>query len=155
MAKANRTCHTCKTEYHYCPTCPSETKKETFYNMFCCERCSKIFKTLIDETFKRLTTSECKEQLLKLNVSIDEDFKDGIKNHLKRVFNCEEPVAELIEEMQEVQGTQEEVMVISDAEVNEEVILVETNVIEEPIKKMNYVSKKNRKSRNNENSEVD
>ena len=155
MAKANRTCYTCKTEYHYCPTCPSETKKETFYNMFCCERCSKIFKTLTDETFKRLTTSECKEQLLRLNVSIDEDFKDGIKNHLKRVFNFEESDVELIEEMQEAQGTQEEFMVISNAEVNEEVTLVETNVIEEPIKKMNYVSKKNRKSRNNENSEVD
>ncbi len=155
MAKANRICHTCKTEYHHCPTCPSETKKETFYNMFCCERCSKIFKTLTDETFKRLTISECKEQLLRLNVSIDEDFKEGIKNHLKRVFNYEEPEVELVEEMQEVQETQEEINVISNDEVAEEVSNIETSATEEPIKKMNYVSKKNRKSRNNENSEVD
>lgn len=155
MAKANRICHTCKTEYYHCPTCPSETKKETFYNMFCCERCSKIFKTLTDETFKRLTISECKEQLLRLNVSIDEDFKDGIKNHLKRIFNYEEPVVEIVEEMQKVEETQEEIAIDSDTDVAEEIPTIETNVIEEPIKKMNYVSKKNRKSRNNVNSEVD
>ena len=60
-----------------------ETKKEIFYNMFHCERCSKIFKTLTDETFKHLTTAQCKEELLKLNVSANEEFKDGIKKHIK------------------------------------------------------------------------
>lgn len=155
MPKSNRVCYTCNKDYYFCSQCPSETKKETFYNMFCCERCSKIFKTLTDETFKRLTISECKEQLLRLNVSIDEDFKEGIKNHLKRVFNYEEPVVEIVEEMQKVQETQEEIAIDSDTDVAEEIPTIETNVIEEPIKKMNYVSKKNRKSRNNENSEVD
>lgn len=98
MAKTNRECYTCGKEYYYCPTCPSETKKETFYNMFHCERCSKIFKTLTDETFKHITTAQCKEQLIKLNVSTNEEFKDGIKKHVKRVFDYKEPVVEPIVE---------------------------------------------------------
>ena len=98
MAKINRECYTCGKEYYYCPTCPSETKKEAFYNMFHCERCSKIFKTLTDETFKYITTAQCKEQLINLNVSTNEEFKDGIKKHIKRVFDYKEPIIETIVE---------------------------------------------------------
>ena len=89
MAKANRICHTCLKEYYHCPTCPSTSKKEVFYNMFCSERCSKIFKTLTDETFKRLTVEQCKEKLNKLDVSLNEKFKDGIKKHIERIMNTE------------------------------------------------------------------
>lgn len=132
MAKTNRTCYTCNKDYYFCSQCPSETKKETFYNMFCCERCSKIFKTLTDETFKKITTAQCKEALLELNVSVKENFKSGIINHLTKVFNYKEPTVEAVEEA-------------------EEIILLETDVVEEisieeePVKKMEYVPKKNRK----------
>ena len=143
MAKANRKCYTCGKEYYYCPTCPSEAKKETFYNMFHCERCSKIFKTLTDETFKHLTTAQCKEELLKLNVSADEDFKDGIKKHIKRVFDYKEPVVKPIVKtvLPETKNVEE---------ITEKVSVTEP-IKEEPIKKTNYVLKKEHKR----NSEVD
>ena len=139
MAKVNRKCYTCGKEYYYCPTCPSETKKETFYNMFHCERCSKIFKTLTDETFKHLTTAQCKEELLKLNVSADEEFKDGIKKHIKRVFDYKEPVVETV---------------VPETKIVEEItekVSVTESIKEEQKKKMNYVLRKEQKR----NSEVD
>ena len=137
MAKTNRKCYTCGKEYYYCPTCPSETKKETFYNMFHCERCSKIFKTLTDETFKHLTTSQCKEELMKLNVSIEEEFKDGIKKHIKRVFDYKEPIVKPVVET-----------VVPETKIVEEItetVSVTEPVKEEPIKKMSYVPKKEHK----------
>ena len=143
MAKTNRKCYTCGKEYYYCPTCPSEAKKETFYNMFHCERCSKIFKTLTDETFKYLTTAQCKEELLKLNVSADEEFKDGIKKHIKRVFDYKEPIEKPVVET-----------VVPETKIVEEItekVSVTKPIKEEPIKKMNYVLKKEQKR----NSEVD
>ena len=123
MAKINRECYTCGKEYYYCPTCPSETKKETFYNMFHCERCSKIFKTLTDETFKYITTAQCKEQLIKLNVSTNEEFKDGIKKHIKRVFDYKEPIVETIVEPVAEPAVE---TVVSEADVAKEVPVIET-----------------------------
>ena len=137
MAKTNRKCYTCGKEYYYCPTCPSETKKETFYNMFHCERCSKIFKTLTDETFKHLTTAQCKEELLKLNVSIEEEFKDGIKKHIKRVFDYKESIVEPV-----VETVVPETKIVE--EITEKVSVTEP-IKEEPIKKMSYVLKKEHK----------
>lgn len=121
MAKSNRFCYTDNKPYYYCPSCPSE-KKESFYNMFCCERCSKIFKLLTDETFKHITTEQCKKELLSLGVTIEENFKENINKHVERVLNYEMPI---------------DLQII--------------NVIEEEVeaKKINHVPKR-RKSKNSE-----
>lgn len=148
MAKANRECYTCGQRYHHCPTCPSEAKKETFYNMFCSERCSKIFKALTNETFKHITTAECKEQLLQLNVTVDENFKDGVNNHIAKVFNYSEPVAETPKEVDMNIETVSDVEEIIAKEVEVTLVVPEEN----EVKKMKYVPKKNRKR---QNSEVD
>lgn len=153
MARANRECYTCGHEYHHCPTCPSETKKETFYNMFCCERCSKIFKTLTDETFKRLATSECKEQLLKLNVSLSENFKDGINKHIAKVFSYKEPIIECVNV--ESIDTENIEIKITETELefeikDKEIVISETVEKENEVTKINYIPKKNRKKQNSE-----
>ena len=148
MAKTNRECYACGQSYYHCPTCPSETKKETFYNMFCCERCSKIFKTLTDETFKRITTAQCKEQLLQMNVSSNETFRDGINKHIAKVFSYKEPIVEIIETVEEVIP---EVEIESKQEI-EETVIEETIIEEVEEKKMKDIPKKNR---NRQNSEVD
>lgn len=161
MAKTNKECYTCSTKYYYCPTCPSTAKKETYYNMFCSERCSKIFKLLSDETFKRITISECKEQLLGLNVSTDENFKESIKNHVQRVLNYIEPRvdAEIVEEEivvePEVVTTTLEEIVEEASKIVTEVItedVIESTVEETVKKKMDYVPRKRAKR---QNSEVD
>ena len=133
MSKANRICYTDNTPYYYCPSCPSERKKESFYNMFCCERCSKIFNLLTDETFKHITTEQCKQELLKLNVSPEEKFKEGIKLHIQRVLEYNPPIEDKIIEIKDNFEKEDKV------EPKEEVI------------KIKNVPKK----RTNKNSEVD
>ena len=145
MAKANRECYTCGQRYYYCPTCPSGEKKEVFYNMFCCERCSKIFKTLTNESLKYLTTAQCKEQLLELNVSTKETYKDSIKKHIEKVFSYNEPVAKSVEVVEE-----NEEVGVSETKIIKEVSTTETLVEEDTAKKTNYVPKKNRKVKNSE-----
>lgn len=162
MAKSNRTCHTCMEQYYFCPACPSSDKKEAYYNMFCSERCSKIFKLLTDENFKHITTLQCKDQLLELNVSTNENLKEGVKKHVQRVLCCEEPIVnvdiakeEVAEEVVETTIKPEEVDNIADESVDEVVIesvVKSETVVEENVKKMNYIPKKNRKK---QNSEVD
>ena len=83
MAKANRECYTCSSKYYYCPSCPSSDKKESYYNMFCSERCSKIFKTLTDQTFKHITIEECQNKLNELNVQLTDSYKENIKKHIE------------------------------------------------------------------------
>lgn len=85
MAKANRFCYTDNKPYYYCTSCLS--RNTGYNNMFCCERCSKIFKVLTDETFKKITVSECKNKLIELNVSLNEEFKDSVKRHIERVLS--------------------------------------------------------------------
>lgn len=87
MPVPNRICYTCNTGYYHCPTCPSKGHNESYYNMFCCERCSKIFKILTEETFKRLTSVECKKELLNLNVTRNEIFRENIKKHIDRILD--------------------------------------------------------------------
>lgn len=94
MSNSNRKCFSCGKEYYFCPTCPTKGKTESFYNMFCSERCSKIFKVLSDETFKHVTTEECKKELQKLNVKKDEVFKENVKKHIDRVFVIEKEIKE-------------------------------------------------------------
>lgn len=94
MPKSNKICYTCGNGYYFCPSCPSKGKTESYYNMFCSERCSQIFKTLTDETFKHITTEECKEKLQKLNVSKKETFKESVNKHIERVFAVKEKGSE-------------------------------------------------------------
>lgn len=148
MSKNNRICYTCGQDYYFCNQCPSDKRKETFYNMFHCKRCADIFNLLRDESGKKITTAECKEQLLQLNVTVDEKFKDGVNNHIAKVFSYSEPIVEVSKEAdidtETVTDTKE--IVVQEVEVTSEVSE------ENEAKKMKYVPKKNRKR---QNSEVD
>lgn len=141
MPKTNRECYCCSKKYFYCPSCPSDMKKESFYNMFCCERCSKIFKTLTDETFDHITISQCKEKLIEFGVKSDEIFKDNIKKHIEKVMAYED----VNTDVDIINATQSTKMKKMDSVAKEDGAKKNTN------KKMKYVSKSNR----NKNSEVD
>lgn len=153
MSKANRECYTCSSKYYYCPNCPSSTKKESYYNMFCSERCSKIFKTLTNETFKKVTTEQCKEELLNLNISLNESFKDGVKKHIEKVMGHKEFSIEKIENVKVEEDLNEFDTVDVLPVYSEENVIDEAQTEENEIKKMKYASKK--RSRKSKNSEVD
>lgn len=152
MSKTNRECYTCSSKYYYCPSCPSSVKKESYYNMFCSERCSKIFKTLTDETFKKITTEQCKEELINLNVSLNEYFKDGIKKHIKKVMGHETCLIEKIEDVK-IEENYDEFNIIDDISINTEDVNINMLTEEDEIKKIKYAPKK--RSKRSKNSEVD
>ena len=152
MSNTNRECYTCSTKYYYCPSCPSNIKKESFYNMFCCERCSKIFKLLTDETFKRITPLQCKEELINLNVQLNESFKDSIKKHIEKIIGHEEYQITKSENTEEniVEVNQDDSAISFKDIENVEEQVIEELVKENEIKKMKYTPKRSRKSRNSE-----
>ena len=153
MSKANRECYTCSSKYYYCPSCPSGIKKESYYNMFCSERCSKIFKTLTDETFKKITTEQCKEELNKLNVTLSESFKSSVANHIKRVIGHEESLIEKIEDVK-IEESLNELDTVNEESISiEEVEVAEVQTDNNEFKKMKYATKKRNKRL--KNSEVD
>lgn len=152
MAKrANRTCYTCGKEYYFCPNCPSETRIEVFYHMFCCERCSKIFKSLTDETFKHITTKQCKDELVGLGVSPNENFKECINRHVKEVFDYKEP--EIIEIKPEIKlETEPEKELLTDTKTD---TVIENDVVLKEESEEIELSKPVRKAKKIKNSEVD
>lgn len=139
MAKQNRICHTCGNGYYYCPSCPNDKRDPQVYVMWCGERCKKIFGLLSDETFNRITTEECKNELLKLGVTKDDTFKDGVKAHAERVLNFVELVTEEvataeINEVEKVYDAVEQVEVVEPTEVVEVVESVNVDEVVEPAK---------------------
>ena len=153
MAKQNRICHTCGKGYYYCPSCPNDKRDPQIYIMWCGDRCKQIFGLLSDETFKKITTAECKDELIKLGVTADEKFKDGVMTHAERVLSFTEPVIKeevIIAEVNEVSET-EEIDETNKTEEIDEVNKVEEIILEEPkTYDTTYVAKNKKKKRNSE-----
>lgn len=144
MAKQNRICHTCGKGYYYCPSCPNDKRDPQIYIMWCGDRCKQIFGLLSDETFKKITTAECKDELIKLGVTEDENFKDGVMTHAKRVFSFTEPLIKeevVIAEVNEVSEIED----VAEVDKVEEVILEEPKTYD-----TTYVVKNKKKKRNSE-----
>ena len=166
MAKANRECHTCSAKYYYCPTCPDDSRNPRIYVMWCGERCAKIFNLLSDETFNNITTAECKEELLKLNITEKDNLKDSIKKHIQRVIGSEqkESVVEVAnEEIKEMASDEpsDVVETVETVEVVEAVVeeaaesietseSVDVNVVSEITDNNFGYKKRNKKYRNSE-----
>lgn len=79
MAKT-RTCVLCGNKYSYCPTCPSDVDKPTWYFVFCGERCKTVNAILSAHTAGKLSKEEAKNRLSgidisDMNIKIDENLK--------------------------------------------------------------------------------
>lgn len=152
MAKANRVCYCCGHEYYYCPSCPKDKKDPQIYTMWDSELCKDIFNTLVSESTKKITTKECKNKLIELDVNNIEIKKDSVKNHINRVMSyedVEEQASEVVEivsfEVEKSVETVEMIEVTEDitADIVEEEKTEETDEIS-----VTSVRTKNRKKRN-------
>lgn len=150
MAKANRECHTCSTKYYYCPTCPDDNRNPRIYVMWCGERCAKIFNLLSDETFNNITTAECKEELLKLNITEKDNFKDSIKKHIQRVMESEQKdsVVDIVETVNVAEPVIEAAADVTETDVTETIESIE--VTAETTDNNSGYKKRNKKYRNSE-----
>lgn len=147
MAKTNRVCYCCGHEYYFCPSCPNDRKDPQIYTMFDSEQCKDIFNTLVKESTKKITTSECKEALIRLGAEKVEINKSSVKNHIDRVMsyasNTVETETETIIETVETETMETEITetpLVTDEDVNIDVLKTEENEVVEVVrpKKNNY-----------------
>lgn len=103
MAKYNRTCYTCSSKYHYCPTCQDELRDPKIYTMFCCEKCQSIFLTLAENGSGKVDAETCKKNLLSLNITENDKMSLSVKEHFDRVMatKLKENIKEIDEEVVE------------------------------------------------------
>lgn len=96
MAKVNKSCRTCGSEYTYCPSC---NYNEPGYRQFVCsENCYNIWNTLSRNGVGLTTTQETLEALE--HISVPSTLQPGIKSHIDRLWAEMEATAEpVIEEV--------------------------------------------------------
>ena len=73
-----RKCILCGKEYAYCPSCPKDAKKESWYTIFDNENCKNISKALTDYNLNKIS---------KVEVSVTSKQSSSSKNvWVKAVF---------------------------------------------------------------------
>jgi gas vesicle protein len=136
-----RICATCRQKYHYCPRCRQDADKPYFYFTFCSENCKDIYNVTSSFEDGRISASEAKAQLDKLDLSKSEKFGESYKNSIAKIYaetiEVSAPIVEEILAKTEEEFTEvvEEVNTTAD-EVSDEVEQLEENIEEE--KPRNY-----------------
>ena len=79
-----RKCILCGKKYEYCPGCPRDAKKETWYAIYDNENCKNISKALTDYNLNQITKDEAREALSKCDLSIQLD--DHYRNEIDAIM---------------------------------------------------------------------
>lgn len=98
MAKSNRKCILCGTEYTYCSGCQKDKSKPLWMGEFHEENCKIIFKTCVSFYMQHITKDQAKEILSKCDLSKQSTFTPTVQNQLAVIFAEDpKPVVEKIE----------------------------------------------------------
>lgn len=137
MARRDRQCLCCGTKYSYCPTCSSDKLKPVWMTEFCSEPCKELFETATKYNLKKLTKSEAKEIIEKLELKEKSAYVNCVQKDLDNIL-AEEPAV-----IQETAPILEEEPII----VEEIIPILETKPEFTPKKKQksHEVVKKNKK----------
>lgn len=79
-----RKCILCGKEYTYCPSCPKDAKKESWYAIFDNENCKNISKTLTDYNLNKISKVEARNALLACDLSIK--LNDHYRNEINAII---------------------------------------------------------------------
>ena len=79
-----RKCILCGTEYTYCPSCPKDAKKESWYAIFDNENCKNISKALTDYNLNQISKAEARHALLACDLSIK--LNDHYRNEINEII---------------------------------------------------------------------
>lgn len=86
MAKNNRVCKVCGSEYNFCPSCARVPANEKYKTMFCSKNCRDIFHTISRYFVKDVAKDEAKEILYSLDLSKRNKFSDAIKADIDEIM---------------------------------------------------------------------
>ena len=79
-----RKCILCGESYKYCPSCPKDAKKETWYALFDNENCKNISKALTDYNLHKISKDEARSALLACDLSIQ--LNDHYRNEINEII---------------------------------------------------------------------
>ena len=109
MAKVNKSCRVCRTEYSYCPSC--DHKDPVYKQLVCSENCYKIWNTLSRNGVGLASAQETLEALE--SISMPSTLQLGIKAHIDSLWaEMEVATAPVIEEVIPVVVIEDEPVVV-------------------------------------------
>lgn len=87
-----RKCILCGNEYKYCPSCPKDAKKETWYAIFDSANCKNISKALTDYNLHKISKDEARNALLACDLSIQ--LNEHYRNEINEIIAESEPTVD-------------------------------------------------------------
>ena len=127
MAKVNKSCRTCGSEYHYCPSC--DYMEPSYKQLVCSENCYNIWNTLSRHGVGLATAQETLEALEL--IPMPSTLQPGIQRHIDRLWVemeiATEPVVEEVEVIEEV---------VPVVEIEDEPVVIEPTVAPKKKKKV-------------------
>ena len=118
-----RTCVLCKQNYSYCPVCnPEDRLKPTWYFCYCSDNCHDIDSIASAYEDGRITDTEAKEKLEKLDLSRKEYFGESYKNSIASIMKAKAQVIKKENKKTEVTSVKKNIVtkVENEAESNVE-----------------------------------
>lgn len=103
--RVNRECIICKSSYHYCPTCGSDSSKPTWYFIFDGENCHDIYEVCTQYRDKIITAEEAYETISKLDISKIENFADVTRLQIEEIIRLhKEKVSQPVVEEKKIES---------------------------------------------------
>ena len=90
MARRNRECYLCGTDYKYCSTCSQDKMKPTWMSEFHSENCKNIFDICTRFNMKLMSKSEAQEALSTCDLSNKANFKLYVQRDISEIFKVDE-----------------------------------------------------------------
>lgn len=89
MAKSNRKCVICGSEYYYCShSCTDSLGKPSWMASFCSDNCRNIYNATAKYNMKKLTAEEAKEILDNCDLSNKENFVSSTKKLIEEIYEA-------------------------------------------------------------------
>ena len=122
MVSKERTCSVCKRTYKYCPLCKEDAKKPTWLFAFCSENCKDIYNITSSFEDRRMTDTEAKEKIEKLDLSRKEYFGESYKNSIVSIMKAKTQVIKKENKKTEAKSVKKDIVtkVENEAESNVE-----------------------------------
>lgn len=87
-----RKCILCGKDYKYCPSCPKDAKKETWYAIYDSENCKNISKALTDYNLNKISKEEARKALSVCDLSVQ--LNEHYRNEINVIMAGSEPIVE-------------------------------------------------------------
>lgn len=87
--KNNRKCFFCGRSFYFCPTCPGDINKPSWYAMWCSEQCKDLDNIVAAHRTGKIDTEEAKKRIEELNIKIS-DIKfarETLKEYFYKIIN--------------------------------------------------------------------